>query len=85
MKLLNTFLNVYCELVNGFFFKSLFTISVISCRYRKYVANDSWSAVPGLHSDLSQEPFLDIAVGGHEIPNGDPDELQVNLLVIIML
>jgi len=40
---------------------------------------DSWSAVPGLHEDLSREPFLAVAVGGHEVANsGDAaDELQV--------
>ena len=26
---------------------------------------------------LLQEPFIDLSVGGNEIPNGDPDELQV--------
>ena len=54
-------------------------------RYRKYIAIDTWSAVPGVGEDpvplqksqffqnraqavSEQEPFLDLAVGGNEIP-----------------
>ena len=54
-------------------------------RYRKYIAMDSWSSVPGIGEDscpldksqffkqkpqssLEQEPFLDLAIGGNEIP-----------------
>ena len=46
-------------------------------RYRRYAATDSWSAVPGVHKDQAEEPFIDIAVGGSDIPNGDPDEVMV--------
>ena len=31
----------------------------------------------------SKEPFIDIAVGGHEIPNGDPNELQVWAVTVL--
>ena len=53
-------------------------------RYRKYIAMDSWSSVPGIGEDscpldksqffkqkpqsVEQEPFLDLAIGGNEIP-----------------
>ena len=54
-------------------------------RYRKYIAIDTWSAVPGVGEDtcpmdksqffqkkpqssFEQEPFLDLAIGGNEIP-----------------
>lgn len=43
-------------------------------RYRKYIALDTWSAVPGIGEAESEEPFIDLSVGGHELPNGDPDE-----------
>ena len=46
-------------------------------RHRKYVATNSWSSVPGLHRDTAEEPFIDISVGGGEIPGGKDDELMV--------
>ena len=46
-------------------------------RYRRYVATDSWSAVQAVHKDEAEEPFIDIAAGGNEIPNGDPSETVV--------
>ena len=52
-------------------------------RYRKYVAVDSWSVVPSVHKDPTEEPFLDIAVGGQELPNGDPDELLVWAVTVV--
>ena len=33
-------------------------------RYRKYVATDSWSVIPSVHKDPTEEPFLDVVVGG---------------------
>lgn len=30
-----------------------------------------------------QEPFIDISVGGQEIPNGAPDELQVWAVTVL--
>jgi tectonin beta-propeller repeat-containing protein 1 len=32
-------------------------------RHRRYVATNSWSAVPGIHKDMSEEPFVDIRYG----------------------
>ena len=32
---------------------------------------------------FSQEPFIDIAVGGQELPNGDPDELFVWTVTVL--
>jgi len=46
-------------------------------RHRKYVATNSWSSVPGLHRDVAEEPFIDISVGGGEIPGGREEELMV--------
>lgn len=38
-------------------------------RYRRYCAMDSWCAVAPLHKDPTQEPFIDVAIGGTNIPN----------------
>ncbi|XP_042223768.1 tectonin beta-propeller repeat-containing protein 1-like isoform X2 [Homarus americanus] len=46
-------------------------------RYRRYVALDTWSAVPPIHHDPTEEPFIDITVGGGEVPGDDPDRLMV--------
>ncbi|XP_068209881.1 tectonin beta-propeller repeat-containing protein [Palaemon carinicauda] len=46
-------------------------------RYRRYVALDTWSAVPSIHQDHTQEPFIDICVGGGEVPGDDADKLMV--------
>ncbi|XP_045618254.2 tectonin beta-propeller repeat-containing protein isoform X1 [Procambarus clarkii] len=46
-------------------------------RYRRYVALDTWSAVPPIHQDPTQEPFIDIGVGGGEVSGDDPDKLMV--------
>jgi len=46
-------------------------------RHRKYVATNSWSAVPGLSRDIGKEPFIDVSVGGINIPGGRDDELMV--------
>ncbi|KAK4307589.1 hypothetical protein Pmani_020655 [Petrolisthes manimaculis] len=46
-------------------------------RYRSYVALDTWSAVPTIYSDATEEPFIDICVGGGEVPGDDPDNLMV--------
>ncbi len=32
---------------------------------------------------INQEPFIDVSVGGNEIPNGDPSELQVWTVTIL--
>eukprot|EP00095_Tigriopus_kingsejongensis_P005868 maker-scaffold38_size502422-snap-gene-2.18 protein:Tk05868 transcript:maker-scaffold38_size502422-snap-gene-2.18-mRNA-1 annotation:"tectonin beta-propeller repeat-containing protein" len=52
-------------------------------RFRRYVANNSWAAVPPIHANVVEEPFIDIAVGGHEIPNGDPDEVVVWVVTVL--
>ena len=46
-------------------------------RCRKYVAIDSWSAVPGLNKDVCEEPFIDISIGGYDISGGNEAELMV--------
>jgi hypothetical protein len=47
------------------------------------VATDSWSAVPAVHKDEAEEPFIDIDVGGNEIPNGDPNETVVWAVTVL--
>ncbi|XP_063601090.1 tectonin beta-propeller repeat-containing protein 1-like [Penaeus indicus] len=46
-------------------------------RYRRYVALDTWSAVPPIHQDHTKEPFIDITVGGGEVAGEDLDKLMV--------
>ncbi|GLH00192.1 Tectonin beta-propeller repeat-containing protein [Gryllus bimaculatus] len=55
-------------------------------RYRRYVAMNSWCAVAPLHKDptqevtnflVVQEPFIDVAIGGQNIPGGNPGTLLV--------
>ncbi|XP_072028977.1 tectonin beta-propeller repeat-containing protein 1-like, partial [Amphiura filiformis] len=41
-------------------------------RYRKYNATDVWAKVPGLTEDPMMEPFMDLSIGGYELP-GQPD------------
>uniref|UniRef100_A0A0K2T4H6 Tectonin betapropeller repeatcontaining proteinlike [Megachile rotundata] n=1 Tax=Lepeophtheirus salmonis TaxID=72036 RepID=A0A0K2T4H6_LEPSM len=53
------------------------------CRYRKYVALQTWAPIPSIHEDISQEPLIDVCVGGAELPNGDPDEVFVWSVTIL--
>ncbi|KAI9586935.1 tectonin beta-propeller repeat-containing protein [Glossina fuscipes] len=46
-------------------------------RYRRYGALNSWCAVAPLHKDPTQEPFIDVAIGGTNIPNAPPGTLVV--------
>ncbi|XP_066998371.2 tectonin beta-propeller repeat-containing protein isoform X2 [Anabrus simplex] len=46
-------------------------------RYRRYIAMNSWCAVSPLHNDPTQEPFIDVAVGGQNVPGGNPGTLLV--------
>lgn len=36
-------------------------------RYRRYSALNSWCAVAPLHKDPTEEPFIDVAIGGHAV------------------
>ncbi|XP_014095584.2 tectonin beta-propeller repeat-containing protein [Bactrocera oleae] len=38
-------------------------------RFRRYSALNSWCAVAPLHKDPTQEPFIDVSVGGTNVPN----------------
>ncbi|KZC04781.1 Tectonin beta-propeller repeat-containing protein, partial [Dufourea novaeangliae] len=40
-------------------------------RYRRYSAMNSWCAIAPLHKDPTKEPFIDISVGGNQIPGGN--------------
>lgn len=46
-------------------------------RHRRYVAVDKWTKIQGIHGDPVIEPFIDIAVGGNQIPGGEPDDCAV--------
>ncbi|KAK1121372.1 hypothetical protein K0M31_010666 [Melipona bicolor] len=46
-------------------------------RYRRYSAMNSWCAIAPLHKDATKEPFIDISVGGNQIPGGNPGCLVV--------
>lgn len=46
-------------------------------RYRKYSAMNSWCAVAPLHKDPTQEPFVDIAIGGFSVPDATPGSFCV--------
>ncbi|XP_053971353.1 tectonin beta-propeller repeat-containing protein isoform X1 [Hylaeus volcanicus] len=46
-------------------------------RYRRYSAMNSWCAIAPLHKDPTKEPFIDISVGGNQIPGGNPGCLVV--------
>lgn len=38
-------------------------------RFRRYSALNSWCAVAPLHKDPTQEPFIDVSVGGTNVAN----------------
>lgn len=38
-------------------------------RYRRYSALNSWCAIAPLHKDPTQEPFIDVAIGGDKMFN----------------
>ncbi|XP_055376755.1 tectonin beta-propeller repeat-containing protein [Condylostylus longicornis] len=46
-------------------------------RFRRYVALNSWCAVAPLHKDPTEEPFMDVAVGGKNIPAAPTGTLVV--------
>ena len=41
-------------------------------RFRRYSALNSWCAVAPLHKDPTQEPFMDVAIGGTHVPAAAP-------------
>lgn len=46
-------------------------------RYRKFSAMNSWCAIAPLHKDPTQEPFIDVSIGGNQIPYAPPGTLSV--------
>ncbi|XP_049867318.1 tectonin beta-propeller repeat-containing protein isoform X2 [Pectinophora gossypiella] len=46
-------------------------------RYRKFSALNSWCAIAPLHKDPTQEPFIDVSIGGNQIPYASPGTLSV--------
>ncbi|XP_055686263.1 tectonin beta-propeller repeat-containing protein isoform X2 [Lutzomyia longipalpis] len=46
-------------------------------RFRRYSAMNSWCAVAPLHKDPTQEPFIDVAIGGNNVPGAAPGMLLV--------
>ena len=43
-------------------------------RYRRYIAMNTWSQISPIHKDPSEEPFIDVSIGGYDLPNGNPEE-----------
>ena len=43
-------------------------------RYRRYIAMNTWSQISPIHKDPSEDPFIDVSVGGYDLPNGNPEE-----------
>ena len=43
-------------------------------RYRKYIGMNTWSQISPIHKDPSEDPFIDVSIGGYELPNGNPEE-----------
>lgn len=41
-------------------------------RFRRYSALNSWCAIAPLHKDPTEEPFIDVAIGGNFVPSADP-------------
>lgn len=46
-------------------------------RYRKFSAMNSWCAIAPLHKDPTQEPFIDVSIGGNQMPYAAPGTLSV--------
>lgn len=46
-------------------------------RYRRYSALNSWCAIAPLHKDATQEPFIDVAVGGQSLASIDEGSVLV--------
>lgn len=46
-------------------------------RYRRYSALNSWCAIAPLHKDATQEPFIDVAVGGQGLTSIDEGSVLV--------
>ncbi|OWR45032.1 tectonin beta-propeller repeat-containing protein [Danaus plexippus] len=46
-------------------------------RYRKFSAMNSWCAIAPLHKDPTQEPFIDVSIGGNQVPHASPGTLSV--------
>ncbi|XP_076312142.1 tectonin beta-propeller repeat-containing protein 1-like isoform X2 [Tachypleus tridentatus] len=52
-------------------------------RCRCYSAVDRWAQISSIHGDPVEEPFIDVSVGGSEIPGGDPDILAVWAVTVL--
>ncbi|KAG8180130.1 hypothetical protein JTE90_027084 [Oedothorax gibbosus] len=52
-------------------------------RYRRFCATNKWALIPSIHEDPVQEPFIDVAIGGTEIPGGEPCNFAVWAVTII--
>ncbi|XP_054281317.1 tectonin beta-propeller repeat-containing protein-like [Macrosteles quadrilineatus] len=46
-------------------------------RYRRYAAINSWCAIAPLHKDPTQEPFIDVSIGGIVLPGCSTGSMQV--------
>ncbi|XP_058805378.1 tectonin beta-propeller repeat-containing protein isoform X2 [Phymastichus coffea] len=46
-------------------------------RYRRYSAMNSWCAIAPLHKDATKEPFIDVSIGGSQMPGDHSGNLVV--------
>lgn len=46
-------------------------------RLRRYISTNCWANVPSIHKDPVYEPFIDISIGGLDVPGGNEDALAV--------
>ncbi|XP_071037435.1 tectonin beta-propeller repeat-containing protein 1 isoform X2 [Parasteatoda tepidariorum] len=51
-------------------------------RYRRFCATNKWSLIPSIHEDPIMEPFIDIAVGGTDVPGGETNCFAVWAITI---
>ncbi|XP_054724714.1 tectonin beta-propeller repeat-containing protein 1-like [Uloborus diversus] len=52
-------------------------------RYRRFCATNKWSMIPSIHEDPVLEPFIDVAIGGTEIPGGEAENFSVWAVTIM--
>ncbi|GIY40723.1 tectonin beta-propeller repeat-containing protein, partial [Caerostris extrusa] len=52
-------------------------------RYRRFCATNKWSLIPSIHEDPVLEPFIDVSVGGTEIPGSESNKFAVWAVTIM--
>ncbi|GAB6031582.1 tectonin beta-propeller repeat containing [Chamberlinius hualienensis] len=52
-------------------------------RFRCYMATNTWANIPCIHDDPIKEPFIDVTIGGQDVPGGDGDTLIVWTVTVL--